>query len=326
MILDMIEKSEIKFCPDDVRVMSEKVLSTSKDLLTVDSSVAITVLKPKLLEYASQRKGGAYSSPGSELDCSQEIGLNLFMNAINFCYQDPESRNEYHFVSKSGDVVKRATGMLTALAESGVDWNSFAEVEKITPDQWLSISQISETNKIYLGKERQERIVGLAKYLRSLGLNTTTDFFELTDGNALQIVNLLDKSGFFADIFKKRSQLAARMISEVCAKKMDFSLYDIDKLTVMADYRLPQVLYNLGVVVLEDESLLSKLCTGEEILPGSREEIALRASSIVVGKILSESMGKTESEIDGLLWGLSQKMVKNNEMKIPHMIVATDAY
>jgi hypothetical protein len=65
---------------------------------------------------------------------------------------------------------------------------------------------------------------------------------------------------------------------------------------------------------------------GTPIPAGSREEKALRATAVYVGKIVADRLGISEAEADNVLWGLSQDMVRKGEMAIPHMIVATDAY
>lgn len=54
----------------------------------------------------------------------------------------------------------------------------------------------------------------------------------------------------------------------------------ISSLTMFADYRVPQILHHLGVLVYPP-SLREKLINGENIPPGSDEEISLRAASIV---------------------------------------------
>lgn len=49
---------------------------------------------------------------------------------------------------------------------------------------------------------------------------------------------------------------------------------------MFADYRVPQILHHLGVLVYPP-SLQEKLRNGDDIPPGSDEEISLRAASIL---------------------------------------------
>lgn len=74
------------------------------------------------------------------------------------------------------------------------------------------------------------------------------------------------------------------------------------------------------------EELLEKLTRQEVLESDSPEELVLRAASVVVGENISKILGVDESEVDVLLWTLSQKMANEDALKIPHMLVATDMY
>ena len=80
------------------------------------------------------------------------------------------------------------------------------------------------------------------------------------------------------------------------------------------------------MVTIKSDDLLYNLVYDVPLDPGSREEQALRATSVTIGKTVAEKMGVMEADVDGYLWGLSQEMVKRGEMSIQHMMVATDAY
>ncbi len=310
---------------NNIRIFAHDILESSKDLLVIDKPKIEEVLLPEITRYLNARTEKAWLPEGHDLSPEQEIGLNLFLNVINFCYKDPETGHEYFFTDGDGKQVKRATGLLAAMARSRVDWNNFDSVGKMSVEEWREIAQISSANPMFLADERGNKIVGFAKHLLSLGFKSTIDFIEGCELDAVPMVEMLNKSGYFEDMFMKRSQLACRMINDVLIRRQSSPLDNINKLTVMADYRIPQVFCNLEVVNLDIE-LLELLTTEYPIVPESREEIALRATAVVIGKMVAEKMGITEAEVDNILWGLSQDMVKTGEMKIPHMIVATDAY
>jgi hypothetical protein len=140
-----------------------------------------------------------------------------------------------------------------------------------------------------------------------------------------ELIDPLHDSGFFKDEFLKRAQVGIKMMYTVLTSRMGRSLNGMDLLTCMADYRIPQVFYNLGAVSLAPQ-LHQHLESEKPVISGSREELALRASVIVIGRQLSGMMGINEAEVDTLLWEYSQVMVKDGRMKIPHMLVATDKY
>lgn len=96
---------------------------------------------------------------------------------------------------------------------------------------------------------------------------------------------------------------------------------------MFADYRIPQILHHLGILVYPP-SLQEKLRNGEDILPGSDEEISLRAASIVsIERIRDEILrprgddgrepwGEVSSVlIDFYLWDLA-KRIENGEDKV----------
>ncbi|HOX95919.1 MAG TPA: queuosine salvage family protein [Candidatus Woesebacteria bacterium] len=317
------EKDEVRL---DIREMSEEILSKSQDILSIEKDDISTVLLPKIETYLSEKKASKWLPEGNLLTLEQECGMNLFLNVINFCYKDPSSGHEYVYVTDDGKLIKRATGLITALSRSGIDWDNFAEVQNLSPERWEGVTQISRENPMYLGDERLKRITEFASYLASLGYVNMDDFLGGCDFDTKKMVNIFVNSRYFKDDFLKRAQLACRMINDVWTRRGGFPLKDIETLTVMADYRIPQVFYNLGVVTINDFELMDKLMTGSPIDPNSREERALRATAVVIGKEVAEKLGITEADVDGILWGLSQDMVRKGEMEIPHMIVATDAY
>lgn len=93
----------------------------------------------------------------------------------------------------------------------------------------------------------------------------------------------------------------------------------------MPDYRLPQLLYNLGIIELS-EGLHTKLMSKTRILSKSPEEIALRSAVVVIVEYLSMILDKPECVVDSLLWKLSQEEQDLGNMRIPAMLVETDSY
>jgi hypothetical protein len=262
----------------------------------------------------------------NELSMEAELGLNVFFNTVNFCFKDPKTGKEYEYISKSREIIERSTGLFFALAESEVNWSDLAEVKSLKGNEWKKITQLNNTdNRLYLGIERLKRITGFAEHLFAGGYKTVEEFLQANRFDAVFILRFLAESGYFEDEFLKRAQVAIHGIENVLLRRKGKKLKNVEILTCMADYRIPQVSYNLGAVELSD-SLRGKLEEQNPIQSESKEELALRATVIVIGEKLSKLMGIPESEVDGLLWRLSQKMMKDGQLQIPHMVVATDKY
>ncbi|KAJ3731187.1 hypothetical protein DFJ43DRAFT_1080399 [Lentinula guzmanii] len=99
----------------------------------------------------------------------------------------------------------------------------------------------------------------------------------------------------------------------------------IQDLTMFADYRVPQILHHLKLLEYP-MSLVRKLHGGYDLEPGSKEEISLRASSIVaverlksaiLNMISDESTGAAHEIssvlIDFFLWDLAKKLERGDE-------------
>lgn len=107
-------------------------------------------------------------------------------------------------------------------------------------------------------------------------------------------------------------------------------------LTMFADYRVPQILHHLNILTYPP-SLLAMLRTDTPIAHGSREEVSIRAASIVsVERVRKEMVkvyrgaGREEISsvlIDFYLWDLAKRIeagsvhivgMQTNEIVNPH--------
>jgi hypothetical protein len=306
-----------------IRQKSADIILNSTDLLVINSNIVGSELKSALEDFRNHRQTNLLSVPA--ISAENELGLSLFFNSVNFCYRDPASGRDYQYTSRDGRQLRRSSAFFTSLVESGLDWNEVKQAESLSPERWKDVLQLKGSNVLYLGLERRERIVGLAGYLSARGFNRVTDFISSCRDNALELIKPLRDCGFFQDEFLKRAQVGIKMMYTVLTSRMGRSLKGMDLLTCMADYRIPQVFYNLSAVELAPQ-LRHHLVSEKPVISGSREELVLRASVIVIGHQLADLMGINEAEVDTLLWEYSQVMVKDGRMKIPHMLVATDKY
>lgn len=107
---------------------------------------------------------------------------------------------------------------------------------------------------------------------------------------------------------------------------------DIGRLTMFADYRVPQILHHLCILTYP-ASLLTKLHSSTPLAPGSREELSLRAASIIaVERVRHEILRLIQDEeggagasdaarigvvssvlIDFYLWDLAKKVESGEE-------------
>lgn len=117
--------------------------------------------------------------------------------------------------------------------------------------------------------------------------------------------------------FYKRAQILVGDLWAAYGRTTDKSdpyyFYDIDQLTMFADYRVPQILRSIGI--FEYSSELSSKIDAMTTLPfGSEEEIEIRACCIIAVELIKGSLrthGLSDVhtiEIDWLLWQWGERV------------------
>jgi hypothetical protein len=108
----------------------------------------------------------------------------------------------------------------------------------------------------------------------------------------------------------------------ILAKNLEKKFTDeLEQLTIFADYKIPQVLINSGIINLEKNSLI-KIQNNNIIKRGSKLENELRISSIIAGEIISKNLKIPVYLVDNILWDLSHKI----NLKIPYPKIKTIFY
>ena len=110
--------------------------------------------------------------------------------------------------------------------------------------------------------------------------------------------------------FWKRAQIFVSDLFAAFAGTRWGRFEDLDRLTAFADYKLPQVLRELGIISYRPE-LASRVDAMELIEAGSEEEIEIRAMTVWAVERLKEEFLRrgrklTSPRVDNWLWGLGQ--------------------
>ncbi len=114
--------------------------------------------------------------------------------------------------------------------------------------------------------------------------------------------------------FLKRAQICVADVHGAFGGKRWGAFHDLERLTIFADYKLPQILRHFGVLEYHP-SLARRVDAMELLAAGSEEEIEIRAATIWACELLRQAMDKqdgpeaiTAAEIDARLWLLSQNI------------------
>ena len=199
--------------------------------------------------------------------------LILAIDAVNFCFW-PDGELEYEHVSGGlSACARRDPSALSAdrLAEvTGPDLRRMMGWERPLPQE----------------EERARLLREVGDGLRRCFGGRAASLVEAADGSASRLVDLVTSHfpGFRdhaihdgAQVFLyKRAQIFVADLWGAFKGCGLGSFGDVDALTTFADYRVPVVLRELGVLEYDD-ALAAHVAAKEEILPGSAYEIEIRA-------------------------------------------------
>lgn len=144
--------------------------------------------------------------------------------------------------------------------------------------------------------------------------NFANFLFTVGDDAWAFINRLVEEFPSFCDVapdgtyFLKRAQI---LVADIwAASSGHYFSKTIDQLTIFADYRIPQVLCSLKLIVYGAE-LLEKVSAGQILRSGSLEEVEIRAASIVAADRLLNEMQKMDATVNAVLldfylWDYSQ--------------------
>ena len=128
-------------------------------------------------------------------------------------------------------------------------------------------------------------------------------------------------------LFYKRAQLAAAMVYQRFQGKGPGAFPDVDRLTVFADYKLPQALRRLEVLRYRP-GLAAKVDGQILIPPCSREEVEIRAATIWACDLIQRGYAARGQRVDSValdafLWLLGHEKVEGEK---PYHLTETIYY
>ncbi|MEN6437300.1 MAG: queuosine salvage family protein [Syntrophobacter sp.] len=221
---------------------------------------------------------------------------------------------------------------------NGQDWSGYwglaASLKRalsmgipVTNPAWLSRISENDLARIFSGEGTiplfAERLMNLreagAVIVSQLG-GDLLSLFTRASGSAVRLVtDLVSLFASFRDeavylggkvYFWKRAQIFASDVFMAFEGKMWGCFHDIGSLTAFADYKLPQVLRELGIISYHPE-LAARIDALKFIGPGSEKEVEIRAMTIIavhaIRALFSQSgFNVTSAQVDGWLWALGQ--------------------
>lgn len=256
----------------------------------------------------------------------------LVLDALNFCFwsddPDPDRRWRVAFQGQTSNGYQALAAALTrAVAEGKPLWDA-AYLATMTRDELSGIlrGDPDQTGSpaIPLFDDRLANVRELGRGLldRFPGDAPVVELIGGADGSAVRLVRrVADCFPSFDDVasyggyevrFYKRAQIFVADLYGAFEGKGFGAFGDLQRLTAFADYKVPQVLRWLGVLVY-DAALASTVARREPLAPGSAAEVEIRAATVWACELIRRALrehGRTlrAFEIDWALWTAGQTM------------------
>lgn len=246
----------------------------------------------------------------------------LALDALNFCFWAfaDQTRWTHAYHGRELDGYWALAASLKAAIEGGIDLTDARVMSRM--DRGTLARIFAGRGEIPLFEARLAHLKQAGDWLLDRHDGQMIRYLQACDGAAEQIVlGVTRELSSFDDRalyegqevrFFKRAQILALDLASCLAGRAPGPLADLDVLTAFADYKVPQVLRELGVLEY-DPDLAATIEARREIVAGSPPEVEIRAATVVAVHELSDLLRErglevSEAELDGLLWHLGQAM------------------
>ena len=305
----------------------------------VDNSDFIKINKSKIDDFVKKFKEHKehywlLDSPFDlgKLDDDKKLMFVVFFNAISFSYWG----NPYWNVEYKGKRYTRGSWSLIACI-----FRALEEGKNVLNPKYLSTITKEDLAIVLRGNTEIPLLDERVKILREIGRVLIEEyngkFSEVIDksrGDSLKLLDIiLDSFPSFQDFeyykskkifFQKRAQGLVEGIYSIFNGKGYGKLKNINSLTALADYIIPNMLREIGIFEYSNE-LIKKIDSRIMLKKGGSEEVEIRANTIWVIELIRKKLESQNIEVSALsindyLWTIG------NKAKNPFHITRTTSY
>ena len=321
--------------------MKDRILASLRPVLEHPRHVEIDA--ERVRAFCSERAAGEIALPDWRRefiypwDDDRAAEFFLLFNCINFAFWAKRGMVKWYIDYKGvrHDGAYGLMGALTRALEEGVPLLEGHYLAEMTGERLGGI--LRGGGELILFRERVEILREVGKGLVERHGGRFGNFLAKARGSAVALAELLVREfSSFNDtcaadgreiLFYKRAQLAAAMIYQRFQGKGPGAFADVDRLTVFADYKLPQALRRLGILRYHP-GLAERIDARALIPPCSREEMEIRASTIQACDLLQREYARRGQRMDSVtldafLWLLAHKKVEGEK---PYHLTETIYY
>ncbi|KAJ2974951.1 hypothetical protein NQ176_g5786 [Zarea fungicola] len=270
------------------------------------------------------------------------VAFIFTMDLLNFSFWSELPQDERFAIEYKG---KRWTGYWSLVAamqralDEGIpitDPHYWLNDHEFTLDSLRHIFRSCTEEEMPLLQERYDCLRECGQVLHDKYDSSILTLIDEADGSAAKLVNMLAEDfDSFRDVhyFDGRSQpirilkRAQILVADMwaCFQGESYgNFYDIDKITMFADYRIPQILVSLGALYLSP-SVASAIKGSKTIESGSSWEVQLRACSIWCVELIRREIVRHHPGthvnailIDFFLYDTIKELEAAGKEKFPH--------
>ena len=254
-------------------------------------------------------------------DSDRAADYVLVLDALNFCFwaAPGEPRWRVQFEGQTLD----GYWALAARLRRALD----AEMPLLDPGYLAEIDEAA-VRELFAGEAEipmlDERVSNLREVGRGLlaAGGSFANIVRAAGGNGAHLVSEVvhrfpsfnDVAGYYGEPVRlyKRAQILISDLHGIYGGRGLGAFSDLDQLTAFADYKIPQVLREAGILVYADD-LADTIARHQLIPPGDSRELEIRAATIWGCELLRKALEPLRSgsalrafEVDWLLWSDAQ--------------------
>ena len=230
----------------------------------------------------------------SKLNESETLIFVFMFNTLSFSYWGSGDQPDYHYV-KDGEVYKTSWGLMAALRDGILSKQIPVDMfllSKIKDDELGVVINKDVTMPLF--DKRCEILRGCANFISEQYKGDLKDFFLSGEGDVNNLVNIIyDNFPGYQDsaeyknrtvYFLKKAQILIADMYRLFGTSFAH-LSNPETITACADYRLPQLMREEGIIEY-DEELTNTVDNVLDIPSGSAYEVEIRGSTIWVNELI----------------------------------------
>jgi hypothetical protein len=251
----------------------------------------------------------------------ETAAYTLILDTLNFCFWPAPGQKRWG-INYQGTVLSGYRALASALKQA------MEEETPLMDARFLADLREEDLANILGGKGDLQFMECRLAALRELGGLLNAEYggkahmlIASARRSALKLAHMLaSRLDSFRDVatydgktvaFLKRAQIVAADLHGAFQGKSWGAFTDMNRLTAFADYKVPQVLRHLDILIYEPD-LAEKVARRILLEAGGREEVEIRANTIIAVEKIREALERRGSrlyafQIDGYLWNLGQE-------------------